>query len=334
VGNFIIPLVVTLVAGWWMIRTAGRSKTARIGLALFLIPLLPAMNIAAFHPEQLVHDRYLYVPLLGFLILTVPALASLLLRVTGERMSRPSLLVFIFAVIAAVPLAAQTVRYNRAWSSNLALWEWGVQSDPNSAFNYQQYGVHLHEAKRLEEAVGAFNRSIEINPMQSTYVARGTTLIDQKKFPEAERDLHEVTSKQITEVSPYTMYQAYEGLAVSFTQQRKLIEAVGSIAKARGRLPQYTAALTEKLAVILYQDGQKDEALNQLNAVRAQGRTETLPEAKLIFFRLGLLNAELGHPQDARDAFQEFLSLTHGMLTPDIEQARSKSEVALRNLGR
>ena len=71
--NCIIPLVVTIVAGWWMIRMAGRSKTARIGLALFLIPLLPAMNIAAFHPEQLVHDRYLYVPLLGFLIQTVPS---------------------------------------------------------------------------------------------------------------------------------------------------------------------------------------------------------------------------------------------------------------------
>ena len=334
VGNCIIPLVVTIVAGWWMIRMAGRSKTARIGLALFLIPLLPAMNIAAFHPEQLVHDRYLYVPLLGFLILTVPALASLLERVTGERMSRPSLVVFIFAVFVAVPLAAQTVRYNRAWTSNLALWEWGVRSDPNSAFNYQQYGVQLHEAKRLEEAVGAFNRSIEIDPAPSAYLARGTTLIDQKRFPEAEHDLHEVTSKQVTQVAPYTMYQAYEGLAVSFTQQRKLNEAVGSIAEARGRLPQYTAALTEKLAVILYQDGQKDEALRQLNAVRAQGRTETLPEAKLIFFRLGLLNAELGHPQDSRDAFQEFLSLTQGMLTPDIEQARSKSEVALRNLGR
>lgn len=211
------------------------------------------------------------VPLLGFPILTVPALASLLERVTGERMSRRPLLVFIFAVIVAVPLAAQTVRYNRAWTSNLALWEWGVRSDPDSAFNYEQYGVHLHKAKRLEEAAGAFNRSIEIRPTPTAYVARGTTLIDQKRFPEAERDLHEVTSKQVAQVAPYTMYQAYEGPAVSFTQQRKLNQVAGSIAEALGRLPQYTAALTEKLAVILYQGGQKDEALNQLNAVWAQG---------------------------------------------------------------
>ena len=52
----------------------------------------------------------------------------------------------------------------------------------------------------------------------------------------------------------------------------------------------------------------------------------------MIFYDLGLLNVELGHPQDARDAFMEFLSITRGMLTLPIKQARSKSEVALRDL--
>ncbi len=63
-ANFVIPLAVTVVAAWWMIRMAKRSKIARVGLALLLVPLLPAMYIVAFHPEQLVHDRYLYLPLL------------------------------------------------------------------------------------------------------------------------------------------------------------------------------------------------------------------------------------------------------------------------------
>jgi tetratricopeptide (TPR) repeat protein len=333
-GNFLIPFVIMIAAGWWMMRMAGRSKTARIGLALFLIPLLPAMNIAAFQPDQLVHDRYLYIPLLGFLMLVIPALSSLIQSAVGERTSRGPLLVFIFAMMAAVPLGAQTVRYNWAWNSNLTLWEWAVRSDPNSAFAYQQYGGQLHEAKRLEEAVAAFNRSIEIHPMPTTSVSRATTLIDQNRFQEAERDLHEVTSKQVEQVSPYTMYQAYERLAISFTRQQKLNEAARSIMEARGRLPQYRAALTEKLAVIFYQGGQKEEALRELNAVRAQGRTETLAESRMIFYRLGLLNVELGHPQDARDALQEFLTLTQGMLTPDIKQARSESEAALRKLGR
>ena len=205
IANFIVPLVVTIVAGWWMLWMAGRSKLARIGLALLAVPLLPTLNIAAFHPEQLVHDRYLYVPLLGFLILTVPIFATFLQRVRDESPSGRGLLVFICAAMISFPLAAQTIRYNSAWTSNLALWEWGVRSDPTSAFNYQQYGVQLHEAKRLEEAISAFNRAIEILPSPVAYLARGTTFIDQKKFEEAERDLHQLTSIEIEKVTPYTM---------------------------------------------------------------------------------------------------------------------------------
>jgi tetratricopeptide (TPR) repeat protein len=331
-GNFIIPLIVTIAAGGWMIWMAGRSKTARIGLALLLVPLLPAMNIMAFHPEQLAHDRYLYLPLLGFLMLTIPVLASWLQRLGGEDRSRGLVLFLSFTLIIALPLSAQSVSYNRAWTSNLALWEWGVRSDPGSAFNYQQYGVQLQGAGRLEEAVAAFDRLIEISPAPVTSVARATTLIALKRFAEAERDLRAVISRPVGQVDPYTLYQAYERLAVSFTQQRKLNEAAESIVEGRGRLPLYAAALTEKLAVVLYLGGQKQEALNELNAVRLQGRTETLPESRLIFYRLGLLNADLKHSLEARQDFQEFLSLTQGMLTPDIVKARAHAEKTLRTL--
>jgi tetratricopeptide (TPR) repeat protein len=186
----------------------------------------------------------------------------------------------------------------------------------------------------LEEAISAFNRAIEILPSPVAYLARGTTFIDQKKFEEAERDLHQLTSVEIEKVTPYTMYQAYEGLAVSYVKQRKLTEAAAALVEARDRLPQYTAAFTVRLGVVLYQGGQKEEALNQLNAARTHGRTDALPESRLIFYRLGLLNAELGHTQEARDAYQEFLSLTKDILSPDIQLARSKSEDALKELGR
>ena len=314
IGNFIIPLIVTIVVAWWMIRTAKRSKTARIGLALFLVPLVPVMNIVAFGPEQIVHDRYLYLPLLGFLILLVPAFTSLLQRIGGERMARPSFLIFIVAIIVSVPLAAQSVIYNRAWTSNLALCEWGIRSDPSSADNYQRYGTSLYEAKRLEEAVAAFNRSIEIAPTASTYVVRATAWIDQHKFAEAERDLRAVISQK--KVPAYTLYRAYRDLAVCLENQGRTNEAIDAIKQGRIRLPHYTAALTGKLFSILSRAGRKNEALSELNAARAQARTESLPESRLLLYGLGLLNVELGHPEDARDAFLEFLSVTQGMLTP------------------
>ncbi len=202
-------------------------------------------------------------------------LAALFQSFAGERLARGAALIFVFALIVAIPLGAQTIRYNRAWTSNLALWEWGVRSDPNSSFNYQQYGVQLQEAKRLEEAIAAFDRSIAIHPAPATTVARATALIDQKRFSEAERDLRQVTSKNVEDVKmPTSMYQAYERLSIALTEETKLSVAATAIAEARRRLPQYTAALTEKLAVILDQGGQKNEALNELIGVRASARTE------------------------------------------------------------
>lgn len=333
-NNFFLPLFVTMIAGWWMIWMARRSKIAKVGVALFLIPLLPAMNIVVFGPEHIVHDRYLYLPLLGLLILLIPGVASLLQRIKSDGTVRQSLLIFLAAVLLSIPLGAQTIRYNRAWTSNLALWEWGVRSDPTSAYNYQQYGVQLQEAKRLDEAITAFNRSIEIAPLASTYVTRGTALIDQQKFAEAERDLREVVSRKSGEVASYTLYRAYRNLATALTRERKLIEAAEAVREARIRLPQYAAALTGKLAIALYEAGRKDEAVSEINGMRMGAHTETLPESRLLLYSLGLLNAELGRTEEARAAFLEFLSVTQGMLTPEIKQARLETETTLRKLGR
>lgn len=328
--NFVIPLIVAIMAGVWMFWEARRSKIARIGLALFLVPLLPVMNIVAFGAEQLVHDRYLYLPLLGFLIVLVPAITHWLQRLGAERILQPAKLIFILMLIMAVPLGAQTVRYNRAWTSNLALWEWGIKSDPTSAYAYQQYGVQLHEAKRLNEAATALDRSIQNKPITSTYVVRATVWMDQGKFADAERDLRGVISQK--NAGDYTLYRAYRDLGVCLSNQGKTNEAVDAIKEGRTRLPQYTAALTGKLSSILWKAGRKNEAVTEINAVRSSARTESLPESRLILYGLGLLEVELGHRNEARDAFQEFLSISQGILTPGIKQARTEAQARMRTL--
>ncbi len=60
-----------------IVWAARQGPVQQIGAALFILPLLPTLNINAFVPEQLVHDRYLYLPLLGFLMIVVPSLVSL-----------------------------------------------------------------------------------------------------------------------------------------------------------------------------------------------------------------------------------------------------------------
>ena len=65
----------------------------------------------------------------------------------------------------------------------------------------------------------------------------------------------------------------------------------------------------------------------------AQARTESLPESRLLLHGLGLLNVELGHTEDARDAFLEFCRQPKACSPPEIKKARSESEIVRATLG-
>ena len=330
--NFVLPLAgsVAVVAG--ILWLATRSKVARLGAALFLLPLIPAMNTGAFQPEQLVHDRYLYLPLYGVLLLTLPLLADVIERfgLTAERARQT---VLVAAAVCAIPLCAQTIVYNRAWLSDLALWQRGVVSDPTSAFNHMQLGAALIAVERFDEAAVVLDKSIAINPSPNAYVARARAAIAQKRFKDAEVDLVSMINGQSQNpVDAYTLFQGYQMLAMCCERQGKFEQAAVALNSGRANLRLYGAALTEQLAVVYYQSGKKQEALAELEAYRAAARVELLPESKQVFFRLGLLYTELGRTADARAAYQEFLSATTSLTDPLTRNTRGQANAALRSL--
>jgi hypothetical protein len=119
-SNFWLPLAALFVVGPVAHWLAKGSEVNGIGLALFLFPLLPAFSISAFSPEQLVHNRYLYVPPLGVLMIVVSTVAEFI-RKRLEWASHRADAAFLEAIaIQSIPLLFQTVRYNTAWSSDVA----------------------------------------------------------------------------------------------------------------------------------------------------------------------------------------------------------------------
>lgn len=330
--NFIIPFAVSAGALFGLVKLALRSLVGRLGLTLFLLPLLPAMNITAFLPEQIVHDRYLYFPLLGFLMIVVPSLTKAIENLAKQAEEKSLRVTFAALVICCIPLSIQSFVYNKVWMSDIALWEWGTKSDPISSFNFMQYGAELVEVERFDDAKTAYDRSIAISPNAGAYMGRGRIFIKQKKFTDAESDLQRVLKMPTEGVPVYVLYQSYESLAVAYQEQQKLNEAFNILVQGRARLPQYAAALTEKVSIVLYQGGQKEQALLELEKYRAQARNELLPESRFVFYRLGLLYAEFGKKEEARAALQEYLSLTQGIKDKETTQTRIEVENALRQL--
>lgn len=324
--TFWIPLAVSAAVAFALCFAAGRNRLRWVGLVLAGVIIAPAMNVSALLPEQAVHDRYLYLPLLGLLMVVVPTVAGLLARLLNGRTRTAEIATLVLAFLASGPLAAQTWRHSAYWGSNIALWARAVETDPNSSFAWSQLGVFLNEEGRRSEAIAAFDRALQIAPFLNAYMGRADVLIAQGRFPEAERDLAEALR-----LGP-TLWPVHERVMVAYDRQGKRAEAAEALRRAREAIPALHGMITERLAVILYSDGCKEQALAELEAARDAAHREPGSESKVVFFRLGQLYREMDRHKEAASAFSTFLEETDPFAGQRMAQLRGEARAALRTL--
>jgi Flp pilus assembly protein TadD len=306
--NFVVPSVVALLALGAGFAVSRGSFIRRTGFALFLLSLLPAFFLTVFMSDQIVHDRYLYLPMLGFLIVVVTWLTDRIEKITGR--DKAELLVVGASLAVSVVLCLQTISYRRVWLSELALWSHSVTIDESSASNWLQLGAELAVQNDLEASKNAYARSLAIKQDPLAMMGNSRVAIALGDADAAIRDLEFVIAIPAKDINAYTLLQSYETLAVAYQQKKNNEMAERRLREARDRLPIYGASLTEKLAVVLYLQNRKPEALTELESARSQARREMLPASKLVIFRLGMLYSELGRRNEARAAFEEYLALT------------------------
>lgn len=322
--NFVVPLL-TVIALFTLGWLAPRLSYLRMfAIAIFILPLIAVFNVTAFPSEQIVHDRYLYLPLLGMLVFLFSFIPS--------TNSASKLLIVTWAL--AILFGFQTVRYNNVWKSDLSLWRHSVSIDPNSSFSWLQLGSALTEKGQIDEAIVAQNKSLSIRPSALALVGRARNQIAKRESNAAIDGLKQVLNYPSESINAYTLFQAYEAFAVALQDLNRLADAEASLREARRRLPIYRAALTEKLAVILYLQNRKPEALTELNSVRDQARLEMLPSSKFVFLRLGMLNAETGKIAEAKRDLLEFLERTKLSTDPNIVNDRKLASTLIEKLGR
>lgn len=328
-GNFILPLFVVLAVAAVIIRLWRKASYWPILIGLAVLPLLPALNIGAFIPEQIVHDRYLYLPLLGAAAAIAIFVDHILRRWLGDRATVALVVVFS---IAAVALGLKTVTYSRTWGDEISLWKNAVAVDERSAFNWSQLGAALASSGAMAESIEAYDRSISIEPTPIALMGRARGYIAAGRFDDAIRDAGTVTKTPLENINAFTLFQGYETLGLAYDRAGNAAAAEATFREGRRVLPIYSATLTEKLAVVLYMQGRKQEALNELVGVREQAGREMLGDSKAVYFRLGLLYAELGNNAEARRNFQDFLAATETNRSTAIVAYRKQAASALSKL--
>ncbi len=161
---FWAPLLLSLVViaaglAWWQLAHDG---AVLFGLWWIVLPLLPALNIDVFLYRELAHDRYAYLPSVGFALLVAVALQrwqqgeKRLLGLTVPTAAITLVIVLVYAIATSLQ--------NVQWSNELLLYARASAAAPNNVHAVAPLARALIKRRRYAEAVPVLERSVQLVP--------------------------------------------------------------------------------------------------------------------------------------------------------------------------
>ena len=152
---WLLPALLVLTAA----VLAWRRRAARTGVALFFLALLPSANLLMqFNPLA---DRFLYLPLAGFVLAFVPWLAAGLVRFDRPR---ARMVVGVAGVAILTLFAARSLDYQRVWDNERVLWDATLAGNPRSWNALLGAGVSRFEAGEFSAAGPYWSQMLEREP--------------------------------------------------------------------------------------------------------------------------------------------------------------------------
>ncbi len=327
-GAALVVIALT-VAAVWMARS---SRAGRLALAFLILFLLPVLNLKAFRPEEsLLHDRYLYLPSIGFSILVALALERAVARFASDKIK-----VFRAATaLLAVILFALTIYQNSTWKNDIAMTNHAHDVTPRWPYLHNYIGAYYSLEKNFAEAERAYNEALAINPNYYDSLSNlGDVYQQQGKFFEAEQ----AYQKAIAYGAPYA--NTYFNLGVVLTAQKKLAAAEQPLIKALEIQPSNTKARYNLawvydnqgkaepaeqayLETLRYEPSYPEPRINLGVLLTKQGRypeaTEQLetaaryaPDHPVLLYALGDIYMRVNRYQDAIASFNRLVARNPG----------------------
>jgi Flp pilus assembly protein TadD len=161
-GFWLALLPLLAVAGayaCWCARSPRHRRALTVAAAVWLLWLLPVLNLRLLDPAQAIHDRYLYLPLFGLCLAAGVAFRQWSARAPGAEQQAA----LAVAVVAALLLTAAQVQ-QMDWSSELLLWSRAARIAPHNDVALSNLGAVLCERGNIPEGMAVFQRELEANP--------------------------------------------------------------------------------------------------------------------------------------------------------------------------
>jgi Tfp pilus assembly protein PilF len=154
-------LAIVLVVSWLWIRALSQRSAAWIAVALIVLPLLPVLDLRSLTVGDIVHDRYLYLPSVGFVLLVALSLREIERRMPEfHAVSLPLAGTGVIALVFAV----LTVTQQRQWTNDIQLYTRGVESAPDNLTARDNLANALMAANQPEHAIPMYLEVLKRNP--------------------------------------------------------------------------------------------------------------------------------------------------------------------------
>jgi tetratricopeptide (TPR) repeat protein len=262
---------VAAAAGLLLAITAGAIARRRqhpylfVGWLWYVISIAPVIGLLQAG-EQGMADRFMYVPMIGILLMVAWGLPRVVPRVP--------LAVAATVVVAVCALAARVQASH--WQNSIALWSHATRVTPRSYIAHENLGQALRERGQLDEAKASYERALALAPPRSPgYLAVihnsiGMVLTRQGLTADALREFAAAVE------SNEGFAEAQSNLANALAAEGRAADAIPHYQRAIALQPEYTEPRVGLGAVLLQSNRPADAIPHYRRAIELDG---TLAEA-------------------------------------------------------
>lgn len=257
-------LILWLWAGWAANSVTSRSGTAKsraiaFASAWLLVPILPLFNLSVFPKGDLVHDRYLYLPSVGFSLLLALGLRELKTG-GGKLFGQPGVQV-VSGLALTVLLVLGTVLQSLMWADDLLLYTRGLRAAPSNRIVKLNLGIIACERGLYEPGMKLYRELIEQYPdFWLGYYNLGYAYYKLGNLEEASRYLGRASELNL--LSP----TAFLYLGLTRMKMGRLNEAEPLLRHAVQAAPEGSPGYHFALGIVLKAQGDLKGALDEFKA--------------------------------------------------------------------
>lgn len=305
---------------WYASRSAKKRThlASSFGLLWFFICIAPhAICIAS---PDLACDYKTYLASTGLFFLFATPLTWLLVQMhtlltikpnwfknfeSYRYIGRPGALMAL-AMILLMPLGFGARARNYIWQSALSFWQDTVQKAPLKARAFNNFGVALADAKRLDEAINAYQKAIELDDKYHDALSNLAVAYSLKgNYDQA------IEALQKALVINPNLAEVHNNLGSLLIEKNELEKAETSFKKALELRPNYGKA-NYNLARIY----ERKKDIKKSWSFLKQATSSELTHSPELWVKFGHTSIANNQPQDAITAFKRAIRM--GVNNPDV----------------